>query len=168
MVSEAAASTCKSFTRSRCPNIHRHVDKRRNTGPPLNTSSPRRCLQEGSGDYIAAIARPGIRSLGFLPGSQNDRGCRRSSTASISKKKMTSGAIAVGTDKVSARLSPGASPPTSRTGSSSLVDSHQAPPPPTRLQQEELLPGAAALENPRRAREHDACVPNVTSLARST
>jgi hypothetical protein len=86
MVSEAAASTCKSSTRGRCPDIHRHVDNRRN-----KASSPRRCLQEGN-DAAAAIARPGTRSLGFLPESCNHRGGRRSSTTSVSKKKNDAGA----------------------------------------------------------------------------
>jgi hypothetical protein len=86
MVSEAAASTCKSSTRGRCPDIHRHVDNRRN-----KASSPRRCLQEGN-DVAAAIARPGTRSLGFLPESRNHRGRRRSSTTSVSKKKNDAGA----------------------------------------------------------------------------
>jgi hypothetical protein len=86
MVSEAAASTRKSSPRGRCPDIHRHVDNRRN-----KASSPRRCLQEGN-DVAAAIARPETRSLGFLPESHNHRGCRRSSTASVSKKKNDAGA----------------------------------------------------------------------------
>jgi hypothetical protein len=61
------------------------------TRPSLNVSSPRRCLQEGN-DVAAVIARSGTRSLGFLPESHNHRGCRRSSTASVSKKKNDAGA----------------------------------------------------------------------------
>jgi hypothetical protein len=53
--------------------------------PSQSASSPRRCLQEGN-DVDAVIARLGTQSLVFLPESHH-RGCGRSSTTSVSKKK---------------------------------------------------------------------------------
>jgi hypothetical protein len=85
MVSEAAASTRKSSTRGRCPDIHRHVDNRRNT--PAAESELSKTMPSRRKRHSRRHRPPGTRSLGFLPESHNNRGCRRSSTASVSKMK---------------------------------------------------------------------------------
>jgi hypothetical protein len=83
MVSEAAASTRKSSTWGRCPNIHRRVDNRRNT--PVAECGLSKTMPTRRKRRSRRHRPPEIRSLGFLSESRNHRGCRRSSTASISK-----------------------------------------------------------------------------------